>query len=75
MGVRLAIDDTGAGFASLSHVLSLRPDIVKLDIDLIRGIHIDPALAVTGLRAADFRRKGRSEHSSWPRASRPRTNC
>ena len=43
MGVRLAIDDTGAGFASLSHVLKLRPDIVKLDIDLIRGIHTDPA--------------------------------
>ena len=43
MGVRIAIDDTGAGFASLSHVLKLRPDIVKLDIDLIRGIHTDPA--------------------------------
>jgi PAS domain S-box-containing protein len=43
MGVRIAIDDTGAGFASLSHVLKLRPDIVKLDIDLIRGIHNDPA--------------------------------
>jgi PAS domain S-box-containing protein len=43
MGVRIAIDDTGSGFASLSHVLKLRPDIVKLDIDLIRGIHSDPA--------------------------------
>jgi EAL domain-containing protein (putative c-di-GMP-specific phosphodiesterase class I) len=43
LGVRIAIDDTGAGFASLSHVLKLRPDIVKLDIDLIRGIHTDPA--------------------------------
>ena len=50
-GVRIAIDDTGAGFASLSHVLKLRPDIVKLDIDLIRGIHSDPARRslVTGL--------------------------
>ena len=43
MGARMAIDDTGAGFASLSHILNLRPDIVKLDIELVRGIHTDPA--------------------------------
>ena len=43
LGARIAIDDTGAGFASLNHILNLRPDIVKLDINLIRGIHADPA--------------------------------
>ncbi|MHB8340945.1 MAG: EAL domain-containing protein [Mycobacteriales bacterium] len=42
MGVRLAIDDTGSGFASLEHVLRLNPDIVKLDIALTRGIDADP---------------------------------
>ncbi|HVA59574.1 MAG TPA: EAL domain-containing protein [Mycobacteriales bacterium] len=41
-GIRLAIDDTGAGFASLEHVLRLRPEIVKLDIALTRGIDTDP---------------------------------
>lgn len=42
MGVRMAVDDTGAGFASLSHILKLDPDIIKLDHELIRGIDQDP---------------------------------
>jgi EAL domain-containing protein (putative c-di-GMP-specific phosphodiesterase class I) len=42
-GVRLAVDDAGAGFASLRHVLELQPDVVKLDIALVRGIDSDPA--------------------------------
>lgn len=42
-GVRLAIDDTGAGYASLSHVLQLRPDIIKIDRSLITNISDDPA--------------------------------
>jgi EAL domain-containing protein (putative c-di-GMP-specific phosphodiesterase class I) len=41
-GVRLAVDDTGAGFASLSHVVNLAPDIIKLDLALVRGIDLDP---------------------------------
>jgi PAS domain S-box-containing protein len=41
--VRLAIDDAGAGYASLRHVLELEPDLVKLDIGLVRGIEADPA--------------------------------
>lgn len=42
-GARLAIDDTGAGYASLSHVLQLRPDIIKIDRSLIATISTDPA--------------------------------
>ncbi|MEZ0494483.1 EAL domain-containing protein [Kineococcus sp. TBRC 1896] len=42
-GVRIAVDDAGAGFASLQHVLHLSPDIVKLDIAFVRGIDTDPA--------------------------------
>ena len=42
MGVRLAIDDTGAGFASLAHILKLAPDIIKLDRELTSGIDHDP---------------------------------
>ena len=42
-GVRLAVDDTGSGFASLQHVTRLRPDILKLDMAFVRGVHRDPA--------------------------------
>ncbi|HWJ98360.1 MAG TPA: EAL domain-containing response regulator, partial [Acidimicrobiales bacterium] len=41
-GARLAVDDAGAGFAGLQHILTLRPDIIKLDIALTRGIDQDP---------------------------------
>lgn len=41
-GVRLAVDDVGAGFASLRHILRLRPSLIKLDISLVRGIDRDP---------------------------------
>lgn len=40
-GVRLAIDDAGAGFASLRHILRLAPDFIKLDRTLIDGIEYD----------------------------------
>jgi EAL domain-containing protein (putative c-di-GMP-specific phosphodiesterase class I) len=40
--VRLAVDDAGAGFASLRHILELRPALVKLDQGLIRGVDADP---------------------------------
>jgi EAL domain-containing protein (putative c-di-GMP-specific phosphodiesterase class I) len=41
-GINIVVDDAGAGFASLSHILQLRPDTIKLDISLVRGIHDDP---------------------------------
>jgi EAL domain-containing protein (putative c-di-GMP-specific phosphodiesterase class I)/CheY-like chemotaxis protein len=43
IGVRLAVDDAGAGFASLRHILNLVPDVIKLDRTLIRGIEHDRA--------------------------------
>ena len=42
-GARLAIDDVGAGFANLRHILRLAPDIVKLDLSLTQEIAHDPA--------------------------------
>lgn len=42
-GLRLAVDDTGAGYASFHHVLRLRPDVIKLDRSLISDIDSDPA--------------------------------
>jgi EAL domain-containing protein (putative c-di-GMP-specific phosphodiesterase class I) len=41
-GVRLAVDDTGAGISSLQHVIRLRPDIIKLDRSLIANLESDP---------------------------------
>ncbi len=41
--VRFAVDDAGAGFASLRHILELQPHIVKLDRALVGGIDTDPA--------------------------------
>ena len=40
-GLRLAVDDAGAGFASLRHVLMCRPDVVKLDMALVRDVDVD----------------------------------
>lgn len=40
-GARVAIDDAGAGYASLRHILQLMPDIIKLDISLIQDIDKD----------------------------------
>jgi EAL domain-containing protein (putative c-di-GMP-specific phosphodiesterase class I) len=42
-GLRLAIDDAGAGFASLRHVVELRPEIIKVDRSLVAGISDDLA--------------------------------
>jgi PAS domain S-box-containing protein len=42
-GVRLAVDDAGAGFASLRHILELRPAFVKLDRWLVAGLESDEA--------------------------------
>jgi EAL domain-containing protein (putative c-di-GMP-specific phosphodiesterase class I)/ActR/RegA family two-component response regulator len=40
-GVRIAIDDAGAGFSSLRHTLRLAPDIVKLDMSITRNVDTD----------------------------------
>ncbi|HWS35752.1 MAG TPA: EAL domain-containing protein [Actinoplanes sp.] len=42
-GVRFAVDDTGAGYASMQHVLRLRPDMIKLDRGIVAGIDEDVA--------------------------------
>ena len=47
-GITITVDDAGAGYASLRHILRLRPDVIKLDIGLVMGVHEDPArLAMT----------------------------
>ena len=41
LGLRIAIDDAGAGYASMRHILNIEPNLVKLDISLTRGIDRD----------------------------------
>jgi EAL domain-containing protein (putative c-di-GMP-specific phosphodiesterase class I) len=49
--VRLSVEDAGAGYASLRHVVDLHPQFLKLDRSWISGIHRDPArqAVVSGL--------------------------
>lgn len=45
-GLRLAVDDAGAGFASLRHILRLAPDLIKIDVSITREINTRPAHAL-----------------------------
>lgn len=40
-GARLAVDDAGGGYASMRHIVSLRPDLIKLDRSLVSDLHND----------------------------------
>ena len=42
-GMRVAVDDAGAGFASFRHVVNLAPDFIKLDRSLTRNVDTDRA--------------------------------
>ena len=52
--VRLAVDDAGAGFASLRHILELGPDYVKLDRAIVRRVDRDPARQALVAGLVDF---------------------
>jgi EAL domain-containing protein (putative c-di-GMP-specific phosphodiesterase class I) len=43
LGIRLAVDDAGAGYSSFRHIVQLAPDYIKLDRTLITGMHGDTA--------------------------------
>lgn len=60
-GVRLAVDDAGAGYASLRHILSLQPDIIKLDISLTRNIQDDLARHALAAALVHFGRETKSQ--------------
>jgi EAL domain-containing protein (putative c-di-GMP-specific phosphodiesterase class I) len=60
-GVRIAVDDAGAGYAGLQQILRLRPDVIKLDMSLTRDIHIDAARASLAQALAFFAGRTRAE--------------
>ena len=53
-GLQLAVDDAGAGYASLRHVLAVRPDLIKIDMALVRGCDQDVARRTLLSALADF---------------------
>ena len=38
-GIRVAVDDVGAGYAGLRHIIQINPSIIKLDMSLTRDVH------------------------------------
>jgi len=52
-GYRIAVDDLGAGYAGLTSIALLQPDIVKLDMELVRDIDTSPTRAtlIAGMMA------------------------
>ena len=42
LGFRLAVDDLGAGYAGLTSFAQLEPEVVKLDMSLVRNVHQEP---------------------------------
>ena len=53
-GMRLAIDDVGAGFSSLRHIVLTRPDVLKIDRTLVDGISDDEILNTLVHSLVDF---------------------
>jgi len=56
-GVSLAVDDAGSGYASLRHILALRPAYAKLDLTLVREIDRDPARQALLVGLVEFSRE------------------
>ena len=43
LGIRIALDDVGSGYASMAAVLDIKPDVIKIDMTLIRSVDQDAA--------------------------------
>ena len=56
-GFSVALDDLGAGYASLNRMAELKPDYVKLDMKLIQGVDQDSVKAVIAKRLLDLARE------------------
>ena len=57
----IAVDDAGAGYSCLRHILDLKPDTIKLDMSLTRGIDSDPARAALTTAMVTFAKQIGSE--------------
>jgi EAL domain-containing protein (putative c-di-GMP-specific phosphodiesterase class I) len=59
--VGLAVDDAGAGFASLRHVVRLGPELIKLDLSLTQNLRGDPVREALADCLIDFARRTGSQ--------------
>jgi EAL domain-containing protein (putative c-di-GMP-specific phosphodiesterase class I) len=41
-GFRLAVDDVGSGYSGLKSIAEIKPDFIKIDMSLIRDMHLHP---------------------------------
>ena len=57
LGARLAVDDAGAGFASLRHILELDAELIKLDGSLTHSLEADPRRRSLASALIDFGRE------------------
>lgn len=53
-GFKVALDDVGAGYSSLNLIHQLRPDFIKLDMELTRGVHADPFKALVAAKVLEI---------------------
>ena len=51
---RIAVDDAGAGYSGLRHILDLQPDLIKLDKSLTRSIDKDEARTALAIALVGF---------------------
>ena len=56
-GFRIAVDDVGAGYSSFRHLLTVQPDVLKIDISLCRSIESDRARQVIAASIASLGRE------------------
>ncbi len=63
--VQVAVDDAGSGYASLRHILALRPAYVKLDIGWVRDIDADTARQALVGGPRSLRHGGRLPAHRW----------
>jgi EAL domain-containing protein (putative c-di-GMP-specific phosphodiesterase class I) len=61
MGVRVAIDDAGAGYSTFRHIVRLIPDVIKLDLKLTHDIDHDPARRALAAALIRYAREARAE--------------
>jgi EAL domain-containing protein (putative c-di-GMP-specific phosphodiesterase class I) len=53
-GMALSIDDVGAGFSSLRHIVVTSPDVIKIDRSIVSGLDHDPVLAKLVVSLVEF---------------------
>ncbi len=53
-GAQIAVDDLGIGFSNIQRMVMMRPEIIKLDMSLVRGVDTDPMLQAVIAAAVVF---------------------